>query len=130
MLALAIEEFERVVELMGRLGSYAGLYYAGNQADPERAKFYGDVSEKLPAISTEIIFFDLELNQIDEAVMAQALKNPRLARYKPWIDNVRKEKPKARRPAQSAKRKPTPDAGQRPSSSGRSPLNPKGRGSR
>jgi oligoendopeptidase F len=93
VLALAIEEFERFVELMGRLGSYAGLYYAGNQADPERAKFYGDVSEKLTAISTEIIFFDLELNQIDEAVMTQALKNPRLARYKPWIDNVRKEKP-------------------------------------
>ncbi len=93
VLALAIEQFERFVELMGRLGSYAGLYYAGNQADPERAKFYGDVSEKLTAISTEIIFFDLELNQIDEAVIAQALKNPRLARYKPWIDNVRKEKP-------------------------------------
>jgi oligoendopeptidase F len=93
VLALAIEEFERFVELMGRLGSYAGLYYAGNQADPERAKFYGDISEKLTAISTEIIFFDLELNQIDEAVMANALKNARLARYKPWIDNIRKEKP-------------------------------------
>jgi len=93
VLALAIEEFERFVELMGRLGSYAGLYYAGNQADPERAKFYGDISEKLTAISTEIIFFDLELNQIDEAVMANALKNQRLARYKPWIDNIRKEKP-------------------------------------
>ncbi len=93
VLALAIEEFERFVELMGRLGSYAGLYYAGNQGDPERAKFYGDISEKLTAISTEIIFFDLELNQIDEAVMANAMKNPRLARYKPWIDNVRKEKP-------------------------------------
>ena len=93
VLALAIEEFERFVELMGRLGSFAGLYYAGNQADPERAKFYGDVSEKLTAISTEIIFFDLELNQIDEAVMTKALQNKRLARYKPWIDNVRKEKP-------------------------------------
>ncbi len=93
VLALAIEEFERFVELMGRLGSYAGLYYAGNQADPERAKFYGDISEKLTAISTEIIFFDLELNQIDEAVMASALQNKRLARYKPWIDNIRKEKP-------------------------------------
>jgi oligoendopeptidase F len=93
VLALAIEEFERFVELMGRLGSYAGLYYAGNQGDPERAKFYGDISEKLTAISTEIIFFDLELNQIDEAMMANAMKNPRLARYKPWIDNIRKEKP-------------------------------------
>ncbi len=46
------------------------------QADPERAKFYGDISEKLTAISTELIFFDLELNQIDEAVMAQRAEEP------------------------------------------------------
>jgi oligoendopeptidase F len=78
---------------MGRLGSYAGLYYAGDQSDPQRAKFYGDISEKLTAISMDIIFFDLELNQIDDAVMAEALKNPRAGRYKPWIENVRKEKP-------------------------------------
>ena len=39
-----------------------------NQSDPERAKFYGDISEKLTAISTDLIFFELELNQIDDAV--------------------------------------------------------------
>ena len=60
---------------------------------PQRAKFYGDISEKLTAISMDIIFFDLELNQIDDAAMAEALKNPRAGHYKPWIDNVRKEKP-------------------------------------
>ncbi len=92
-LATAIEEFEQLAELMGKLGSYAGLHYAANQADPERAKFYGDISEKLTAISTDIIFFDLELNQIDEPVMANALKDARLAHYKPWIENVRKWKP-------------------------------------
>ncbi len=92
-LGLAIEEFERLVELMGRLGSFAGLHYAADQSDPKRAKFYGDISEKLTAISMDIIFFDLELNQIDDKVMAEALKNPRAGHYKPWIDNVRKEKP-------------------------------------
>jgi len=93
VLGLAIEEFERLVELMGRLGSFAGLYYAADQSDPQRAKFYGDISEKLTAISMDIIFFDLELNQIDDQVMAAALKNPRAGHYRPWIDNVRKEKP-------------------------------------
>jgi oligoendopeptidase F len=93
VLALAIEEFERFVELTGRLGSFAGLYYAGNQADPERAKFYGDIAEKLTAIAADIIFFELELNQIDDATMDTALQNARLARYKPWIANIRKEKP-------------------------------------
>jgi oligoendopeptidase F len=93
VLGQAIEELERLVELMGRLGSYAGLYYAADQSDPQRAKFYGDISEKLTVISTDIIFFDLELNEIDDAALAEALKNERAARYKPWIDNVRKEKP-------------------------------------
>jgi oligoendopeptidase F len=93
VLALAIEEFERFAELMGRIGSFAGLHYAGNQADPARAKFYGDISEKLTAISTDVIFFELELNQIDDATMEKALQSPRLAKYRPWIDNIRKEKP-------------------------------------
>ena len=92
-LASAIEEFERLVEVMGRLGSFAGLNYAADQSDQTRAKFYGDISEKLTAISTDIIFFDLELNQVEDQRMAEALKSPRLARYKPWIENVRKEKP-------------------------------------
>ncbi len=53
VLALADRgSYERFDELIGRLGSYAGLLYAGDQADPERAKFYGDMSEKLTAIST------------------------------------------------------------------------------
>jgi oligoendopeptidase F len=93
VLGQAIEEFERLVELMGRLGSFAGLYYAGDQSDVARAKFYGDISEKLTVISTDIIFFELELNQIDDAVLAEAMKNERVAHYKPWLDNVRKEKP-------------------------------------
>jgi oligoendopeptidase F len=92
-LAAAIAEFEEFVELTGRLGSFAGLHYAGNQADPERAKFYGDIAEKLTAISTDIIFFELELNQVDDAVLDAALKNEKLAHYRPWIENVRKEKP-------------------------------------
>ena len=92
-LAEAIVAYEVLSDLMGRLGSYAGLLYAGNQADPARAKFYGDTSEQLTNISAELIFFELELNQIDDAALASALEVPALARYKPWLDDLRKEKP-------------------------------------
>ncbi len=92
-LAEAIQAYEALSDLMGRLGSYAGLLYAGNQADPARAKFYGDTSEQLTNISADLIFFELEFNQIDDAALAQALKVPALARYKPWLDDLRKEKP-------------------------------------
>ncbi len=92
-LAEAVMAYESLSDLMGKLGSYAGLLYAADQADPVRAKFYGDVSEKLTAIYTDLIFFELELNQIDDATLDAALTHKDLARYKPWFDDLRKEKP-------------------------------------
>lgn len=69
------------------------LYYAQKQADPARAKFYGDVSETLTKTSTDLIFFELELNQIDDAVLSAALTHKDLKRYAPWFHDLRKEKP-------------------------------------
>ncbi len=92
-LAQAIAAYESLSDTIGKLGSYAGLLYAADTADPDKAKFYGDIQEKITTISTDLIFFELELNKIDDAALASALKVPALARYKPWIDDLRKEKP-------------------------------------
>ena len=70
-LAKAVKAYEALSDVMGRLGSYAGLLYAADTTDPAKAKFYGDVQEKLTAISTDLVFFELELNQIAEADLAQ-----------------------------------------------------------
>ena len=50
-LAEAVRRYEAIDDLMGRLGSYAGLVHAGNTVDPARTKFYGDVQERLTAAS-------------------------------------------------------------------------------
>ncbi len=92
-LAKVVKTYEALADRLGRLGSYAGLRYAANQADPERAKFYGDVNEKLTAMWTDLLFLELELNQIDEAVLEAALEHPELSRYRPWFEDLRKEKP-------------------------------------
>src|SRR5262245_58632147 len=89
----AIKAYEGLSDLLGRLGSYAALLYAADTADPAKAKFYGDVQEKLTAISTDLVFFELELNQIPEADLGAAMAVPTLAVYKPWLDDLRKEKP-------------------------------------
>ncbi len=92
-LAEAVKAYEDLSDLLGKLGSYSGLYYVGDQSDPKRAKFSQDVGEQLTKISTDLIFFELELNQIPEADLAHALEHPALARFKPWFDDLRKEKP-------------------------------------
>ncbi|HVV92935.1 MAG TPA: M3 family oligoendopeptidase [Hyphomicrobiales bacterium] len=89
----AVEAYEALDDLMGKLGSYAGLLYSGDTADPRRAKFYGDVSEKLTAASTHLLFFTLEINRLDDAVLDRLLADPKLGRYRPWFEDVRKERP-------------------------------------
>lgn len=92
-LAVAIKDYEKLSDLVGKLGSYAGLYYVLDQTDPVRAKFNGDVSEALTKLYTDLIFFELELNQIDDETLAAATKTKTLKRYKPWLDDLRKERP-------------------------------------
>ena len=92
-LAIAIERYDGLSDLLGRVGSYAQLYYVGDTTDSARSKFYGDVNTKMTDMSSMLLFFELELNGIDQAAMAEAMKVPGLGRYKPWIDNLRAEKP-------------------------------------
>jgi oligoendopeptidase F len=92
-LASALKEYEALSDLLGRVGSYAQLYYVGNTTEPTRAKFYGDVNAKLTEMSTDLLFFELELNRIDDVALEKALEVPSLAHYGPWIENLRKEKP-------------------------------------
>jgi oligoendopeptidase F len=77
---------------LGRLISYASLVYAGNTTDPVRAKFYGDMQERITAASLHLLFFTLELNRIDDAALDAAMHSA-LGHYKPWIEDVRKDKP-------------------------------------
>ncbi len=89
----AVKDYEKLSDLAGKLASFSGLYYVLNQTDPVRAKFNADVSEALTKLYTDLIFFELELNQIEDAVIEAALSHESLKRYKPWFDDLRKEKP-------------------------------------
>ena len=92
-LAEAVRRYEAIDDLMGRIGSYAGLMHAGNTVDPARNKFYGDVQERLTAASTHLLFFSLELNRIDDKLLESAMSDPALGHYRPWLEDVRRYKP-------------------------------------
>jgi oligoendopeptidase F len=92
-LADAIKRYEALDDLLGRLISYAGLVHSGNTVDPNRAKFYSDVQERVTAASTHLLFFVLELNRLDDAALEAAMRDPALGHYRPWLEDLRKEKP-------------------------------------
>ena len=89
----AVVRYEQIEDRLGRIISYAGLVYAGDTTDPIRAKFYGDAQERLTSASSDLLFFQLELNRLDDSLLdALAAKAP-LNHYRPWLEDIRKEKP-------------------------------------
>ena len=93
VLGEAVQAYERIEDLMGRLMSYAGLVYSGDTTDETRAKFYGDTRERLTTASGDLLFFGLELNRVEDGVLDAAMADGPLARYRPWIEDLRREKP-------------------------------------
>src|SRR5262245_31969139 len=51
-LAQAVREFEALNDVLGRIVSYASLLYSADTSDPKRQKFFGDIQEKITAISS------------------------------------------------------------------------------
>ncbi|MEI9985106.1 MAG: M3 family oligoendopeptidase [Aliidongia sp.] len=92
-LAAAIGAYETMQELLGRIGSYAGLLYAGDMNDPKIGQFYQTIQERMNAIGSQVLFFTLEINRIDDAALAQKFAAAELAHWRPWLRDLRAYRP-------------------------------------
>src|SRR5690349_9381114 len=92
-LGQALARYEAMQDVLGRVMSFAQLTYAGNVTDPETARFYQTMQERVTEISTHLLFFTLEINKLDERTLKAQLKDPGLAHYKPWLRDVRTFRP-------------------------------------
>lgn len=93
-LAKVLAEYEQLQDGLGKIGSYAQLLYASDMAKPAHTQFYQNAQEKLTVITSQMVFFTLELNKLTDAALAKAYKqSKKLAHYKPWLDAVRSYKP-------------------------------------
>jgi oligoendopeptidase F len=88
-LAEAIGEFESIEEGLGRAMSFAQLLFSGDSSDPAIGRFYQSTSERVTTISTHLLFFTLELNRLQPAVLERKLADPALAHWRPWLRDLR-----------------------------------------
>ena len=73
----AVARYEALQDLLGRIMSFASLLHAGDVTDPARGKFFSDARDKIVDASTQLLFFQLELNRIDDAVLDEAARKTR-----------------------------------------------------
>ena len=93
-LLVCVQRYERIEQVGGRLMSYAALRYYQNTLDSERAKFMADMQDRMTALTTPLVFFTLEINRIDDAVInGHFAADAELARYAPVFERMRKMRP-------------------------------------
>ncbi len=85
----AIKKYEEICEKIGKISSYSYLIYASDLSNQKNISFHQNTSETLNKFESELVFFALELNKIDDKKLAQLLKNSDLKKYQPFIRDTR-----------------------------------------
>ena len=65
-LAEAMTELGSLQEIVAKAGSFSGLYFSTDTADPVRGALFQRVQEKATPIETKLLFFELEWAAIDD----------------------------------------------------------------
>ncbi|MGH3079329.1 MAG: M3 family oligoendopeptidase [Gaiellaceae bacterium] len=89
----AIEERERIESIFTRAIYYAHLWFATDMADAPRGALVARLTEAGAALDTQLLFFGLELADLDEDAADALLADEALERWAHWLRSVRKFRP-------------------------------------
>lgn len=97
---LSAEEFhellvhmERLLEIVGRVTSFASLNFSTQVTHAEAGAFLQRVKEQTSFIVKELVFFDLEWANLSDAAAKNLLESPVLSRYRHYLENIRRYRP-------------------------------------
>ena len=88
-----MNELAIIGERAGRAGSYAGLKFAVDTADPATGALMARTEERGTAINNEIIFVELEWAAVPDEQAAALLADDRLAFCRHYLESARRYRP-------------------------------------
>ena len=92
-LAAAMNELGEISDLAGRAGNYAHLRFAADTDDPANGALVARVNERSTAIETQLLFFDLEWAELDDALAEELLAAEGLDLVRHHLRTVRRYRP-------------------------------------
>lgn len=85
----ALKELEAISQEVAKPYSFAELMFAGDTSDPANGAFLQKQSERGTELSVKLMFFELELQKVPEDSIRAILADPRLARYRHYVNQTR-----------------------------------------
>ena len=91
--AESLVEYEEIVQIAGKLGSFAQLKWSTNTEDPALGKLLQEARELGSEISQALVFFSVEWLKIDDEKAQKLIESPELAGWKHYLETSRLYKP-------------------------------------
>ncbi len=89
----AYEAMESIYDLSGRLESYAFLNFSTDTGDAAYQAFVARMQDLHAVLSQTLVFFELEWNALDDDHAKAILDDPKLAKYRYFLEAERRYKP-------------------------------------
>ncbi|MFZ8864938.1 MAG: M3 family oligoendopeptidase [Rickettsiales bacterium] len=92
-LADTIAKYENIYTGIGKLATFSYLYFVTEMTNQVKSSFYQNMAETLNNISTNLLFFPLEINAITDKKLNDLYRESAdLAKFKPFIRDIRLSK--------------------------------------
>lgn len=90
--AEALVEYEIIIEILGRIGSYAHLIWSTNTESARFGKLLQEANELGSEISQQLVFFDVEWLKIPEEKADKLISSKLLNRWSHYLETSRRYK--------------------------------------
>jgi oligoendopeptidase F len=89
----ALKELEVIYEALGRIGSYAGLLYAADTANPNYQNLEQRVEQRSTEIRNLLLFFEIQWLKADDPIASPLIGDPSLKTYSHYLGSLRRFRP-------------------------------------
>lgn len=88
----ALQEYEQLLEIIGKIGSYAHLIWSTNTNKPEYGKLVQEANELSSEIHQRLVFFDVEWLAMGDERATKLIESEELSHYKHYLETSRRYK--------------------------------------
>lgn len=88
----ALQEYEEIIEMIGKIGSYAHLLWSTDTGNAQYGKLMQETNELSSAIHQTLVFFDVEWLEIDEEKAQSLIESEELSHYRHYLETSRRYK--------------------------------------
>lgn len=88
----ALEGYEEILEMIGKIGSYAHLIWSTDTSKAEYGKLIQQAKELSSEVHQQLVFFDVEWLDVNDAKAEKWIESDELSHYKHYLEASRRYK--------------------------------------